>query len=179
MRTINLKDQDVEIFAPITEEWAETISRLANDKYVRDNIGSHSFPFPYRTEDAMGFITKNRMDGSKPFAVDFRIMVNSSMAGVIGLSEIDYTDRKAHIGYWIAKEFRGRGIATRATKLVMGYAQQELGIRRLFTKVLATNPASARVLLKCGFMLEGVLREDYLQDGRFLDFMIFGYLFRP
>ena len=61
----------------------------------------------------------------------------------------------------------------------MGYAQQELGIRRLFTKVLATNPASARVLLKCGFVLEGVLREDYLQDGRFLDFMIFGYLFRP
>ena len=55
------------------------------------------------------------------------------------------------VGYWIGREFWGRGIATRALQLFL----KELPIRPLFAHVARHNVGSRRVLEKCGFIVTG------------------------
>ncbi len=176
MTEITISDGIIELVSPITLDWAPILARLANDKSVYDNIGAHAFPYPYRQEDAETFITKNRFDGSRPFAIDFRIMSGRDMVGVIGISQINYDDRNAHIGYWIGAMHRGKGAATRATNLIVGYCRNEMKLHRLYTSVMSTNPASARVLEKAGFLLEGVRKEHFLFYDRYVDMLMLGII---
>ncbi len=52
------------------------------------------------------------------------------------------------VGYWIGREFWGRGIASRALALMLG----EVAVQPLYARVARHNTRSARVLEKCGFV---------------------------
>ena len=60
-------------------------------------------------------------------------------------------DGQNHVGYWVARAWWGRGVATRALHLLLG----EVSDRPLFAAVATSNRASLRVLEKCGFAVEG------------------------
>ena len=71
----------------------------------------------------------------------------------------------AEVAYWVAAPVRGRGIATRAVKLVSAWAFDELGLERLWLEVEPENEASHRVAARSGFRQEGVLR-SHCRDRR-------------
>ncbi len=169
-----LKGENIVLQAPIDISYAEAIAELANHPSIRETIGAHGFPYPYTIEDATFFIERNRSELSLPFAIDFIIIYKDEPSGVIGLGDINYLDRKAHIGYWIGADYRRKGIATEAAGLVCKYAFEEMKLHRLETKVLSTNRPSARVLEKNGFRLEGTERDAFFMDNRFLSFDIYG-----
>lgn len=56
------------------------------------------------------------------------------------------------------------------------HAFDEFGLMKITAHVFTGNPASARVLMKCGFQQEGLLRKQFVKDGQFLDAMLFGLL---
>jgi RimJ/RimL family protein N-acetyltransferase len=58
---------------------------------------------------------------------------------------------------------------TRVVGRLCERAHDEMGLSRIVAYVFPRNPASARVMEKCGFSLEGALRKYALKDGRFLD----------
>jgi RimJ/RimL family protein N-acetyltransferase len=60
-------------------------------------------------------------------------------------------DHKHWIGYWIARQHWGRGIATRALQQLLG----EVGVRPLHARAARSNAASIRVLERCGFEVTG------------------------
>lgn len=66
------------------------------------------------------------------------------------------------LGYWLGRAYWGRGIASEAVKLLSAYALRERGLRRLEAYVFAPNVVSARVLEKCGFTREAVLRRAFI-----------------
>ena len=66
-----------------------------------------------------------------------------------------------HAGYCIGKTWWGRGYATEALQAVIAYAFLELGANRVESIHNVKNPASGRVMEKCGMTLEGVLRQAY------------------
>ena len=72
---------------------------------------------------------------------------------------------RAEIGYWLAKPFWGQGIMTAVVRRACQYAFEEFGLVKIIAHVNATNPASARVLEKCGFEQEGYLKK-HLPQGR-------------
>jgi RimJ/RimL family protein N-acetyltransferase len=80
------------------------------------------------------------------------------LLGSIGLLREVPEDRRAELGYWIAAEHRGRGIAVRAVNLLADWAFAEHGLARLELHVDPANTASIRVAEKTGFAFEGVLR---------------------
>ncbi len=91
----------------------------------------------------------------------------------------DFQEGQSHlaeVGYWLAKPFWGRGIMTAAAELLCRLAFKELGLAKITAHVFPPNLASARVLEKCGFQLEGYLRQHFLKDGKFLDARLFGLL---
>lgn len=175
---VRLTGKTVYLESPIGMDHAKEISELANDITVRDMIGAHNFPHPYTVENAVEFIDRNRMLESAPFAIDFLIFYKNKPAGIVGLSDINYMDNNAHIGYWIGRDFRGRGLATESTGLVCSYAFGELKLRRLHTKVMEENLASMRVLINNGFEIEGIERDSFFNNNRYTSLILFSKLDR-
>jgi len=102
------------------------------------------------------------------------IKVDDKFAGFIHL-KLNKNPKHKHsatIGYGIHPEFRGRGLATGATKLVTKYGLNNLGLVRIDGWCRTFNKASARVMEKAGYKLEGILRKNKFKDGKYLDDMI-------
>ena len=171
-----LEDHDLKLVTPLELSMAKDIAKGANDPLISKMIGSHTFPFPYTEEDAVFFIEMNRMDGKTPFTIDFAIYFKDRFAGIVGLKDINNTDRKAHVGYWISREFRNMGIASSSLRLVIDYSRDSLHLHRLYTGAFTDNPASIRVLTRCGFQVEGIARDDMIIDGNYRDMMQFGLI---
>ena len=92
------------------------------------------------------------------------------------VAEAGLDRHRAEVGYWLAKPFWGRGIITAVVQRVCRHAFEEFGLAKITAHVFPHNPASARVLEKCGFQQEGFLRKHFLKDGQFVDARLFGLL---
>ena len=76
----------------------------------------------------------------------------------------------ADIGYWLAKDYWGRGIMTTVVKTMVELAFREFGVQRITAPIFAENIASARVLEKNNFIVEApLLRRAYQRNGQFYD----------
>jgi RimJ/RimL family protein N-acetyltransferase len=72
--------------------------------------------------------------------------------GAVGLQAIDWEQRAADVGYWLAAPARGRGLATRAVELIAGWAFGGLGLERLELRANEENDASRAVAARAGFV---------------------------
>jgi RimJ/RimL family protein N-acetyltransferase len=77
------------------------------------------------------------------------------------------------VGYWLGEKFWGRGIMTEVVTAVTDFCFDNFPFRRISAEVFANNPASARVLEKAGFTLEGRLKNHILKDGEVLDSLLY------
>ena len=125
----------------------EAMVRLANDRRVADN--TTRLPHPFGRGDAEDFIAAaNRQPGEAKFV----IALGGEPIGVCGI-ELRQT---AEIGYWLGAPYWGRGFATEAVRTVIDHAFDALGHDALASGARVSNPASRRVLEKCGFQWTGV-----------------------
>jgi [ribosomal protein S5]-alanine N-acetyltransferase len=101
---------------------------------------------------------ERRLAGS---AVSFMIVdaANDAVLGNCDLRLLSESDRGlSELGYLLVESARGRGAATTAVDLIVGYGFEVMGIERVQALVHPDNPASGRVLERNGFELEGLLR---------------------
>lgn len=77
---------------------------------------------------------------------------------VVGIVKAIVTGHRAQVGYVVHEPFRGRGFATRAVEALVHRLEAEPRISRIWATCALDNPASTRVLEKCGFEREGILR---------------------
>lgn len=106
--------------------------------------------------------------------VMFAVIFNNQFAGFVHL-ELNDKPRYKHsaiIGFGINQKFRGHGIATKAVKMAVCYGFNKLKLKRISGMCRTFNKASARVMEKAGFKLEGILRKNKFKDGRYLDDML-------
>lgn len=80
--------------------------------------------------------------------------------GATGLHRMDWSVPRAEVGYWCRTSRAGRGFITEAVRAVCGYAFEHLGAERLEIITDEGNEASRRVAQRCGFTLEGTLRNE-------------------
>ena len=97
---------------------------------------------------------------SAPFAIVHAD--DGTLLGSISLMRIAWEHRRAEVGYWLAREARGHGHATRAVRLVCGWGVAKLGFERIDLLAATENIASQRVAERAGFTREAVLR-SYIQ----------------
>ncbi len=97
--------------------------------------------------------------------------------GCIFLNEIDLHNRTGHAPVFIGeKKHWGRGFATDARVLMLKYAFIDRGLNRIWAKVLEDNAAALKMLEKCGYKQEGVLRQAAFKDGVFVNEYILSVL---
>ena len=159
----------------VIRDWSRSdrasLIRLANNRRIWRNL-THGFPHPYTEADAEGwFGLLEKMPEPTHWAID----VGGQAAGGIGviLGEGIYV-KSGHFGYWLGEEYWGRGIMTQAVQAVAPYAMSRFDLLRLDSPVFAWNPASMRVLEKCGFVKEGVSRASVFKDGEVTDQVLYG-----
>jgi RimJ/RimL family protein N-acetyltransferase len=134
--------------APRLED-AKTVATLANDRRIAENTAR--IPHPYRMSDAEGFISgANKTAGEAVFLITLRDKT------VIGACGIVTQEQTPELGYWLGVPYWGNGYATETLHAVIDYAFTDLGHEALQAGARVTNPASRRVLEKCGFQWTGV-----------------------
>jgi len=96
--------------------------------------------------------------------------------GFIGIVRYDAAGRTAELGYIVAPEARGRGIAARALRLLTEWSFDELGLERVELRIDPANLPSLRLAEKLGYVREGVLRSMPFKDGLRADLAVYSRL---
>ena len=96
--------------------------------------------------------------------------VDGAIAGVINLSQIERHDyQNAHLGYYVAAEFSGKGYMTEGLALVLGHAFTKLRLHRIEANIMPANKRSSRLVERCGLRQEGLSPRMIRLDGRWRD----------
>ncbi|MFY9899061.1 MAG: GNAT family N-acetyltransferase [Xanthobacteraceae bacterium] len=142
-----LKTARLSLRAPVRSDVRDIVA-LAGDRRVAENTAR--IPHPYSAADAEGFLAlTNQKGGETVFAIELD-------GTLIGMCGVDLRQDGAELGYWLGVPFWGRGYATEAARALIDYAFAELGHDALSSGARVSNPASRRVLEKCGFQWAGV-----------------------
>jgi len=129
---------------------AKAIAGLINDRRIAENTAR--IPHPYGLADAHAFLAEvNRDPGEPAFLIALR---DGTIIGGCGIHV--RSGRDPELGYWIGVPYWGRGYGTEAARALIDHAFGALGCERLVSRARVSNPASRRVLEKCGFQWTGV-----------------------
>jgi ribosomal-protein-alanine N-acetyltransferase len=101
---------------------------------------------------------------------------NDLLVGVIVLVNFDWRHRHCEVGFWLAPGARGQGIARAAISLVIDWAFDVLGMRRIELTTLPENTPTMKLAEDLGFVREGIMRSRNFERGRVLDVVWFGLL---
>ena len=104
------------------------------------------------------------------------VRVDGELAGVLCFFAIEPTQRRCEIGYWLGKDWQGRGIMTRACRALVGHGFSRLNFYRIQLACAADNRRSRAIAERLGFAFEGVLRGREWIGERVLDHAVYGLL---
>jgi [ribosomal protein S5]-alanine N-acetyltransferase len=148
-----------------------------NDRDIYERTLRIPFPYTeYNADEWLAVYAKATEQQGQPAHFAIRTG-DDALIGGCGLNDFEIgKSHRAEVGYWLAKPLWGRGIMTAVVQQVCQHAFEEFGLVRIIAHVSTMNPASARVLEKCGFIQEGLLRKHFLKDGQFIDVALFALL---
>ena len=153
----------------VTTSDCDAMVEYLTEKVIFDT--TLNIPYPYTMKDAEFIV-----DYFKNLELKHNRLTNwgirnveQKLIGVIGFQS-GIKSHKAEIGYWLAKSYWGKGIMTEVVEKVCHFAFQHFGLIRITATVFEKNIASAKVLEKCNFVLEGVcLKNYYIKEGKVLN----------
>jgi RimJ/RimL family protein N-acetyltransferase len=153
-------------------EWTDKASlvRHANNKNVWRNLLDR-FPYPYTEADAESWFA---LLGTVSPATHWALDVDGEAVGGIGFElGLGNYAKTGHFGYWLGESYWGRGIMSAAVRATVEYVFSHADVVRLEAPVFEWNSPSMRVLEKCGFVREGVLRRSAFKDGQVIDTVLY------
>lgn len=128
---------------------------------------------PYTEEHAREFIAMAQEADKIWLAITLRS--DGRQIGGIGL-RLDEPHQHAELGYWLGVAYWGQGYATEASREMLRYGFEDLGMHRIFASYFKHNPASGRILQKLGMSYEGCQRQHLRKWGEFIDLELYGLL---
>lgn len=114
-------------------------------------------PFTKSVKDSLDYILS--VINSKELV--YTIREGETFIGIIGFKETNLETKITELGYWLKEEFQGRGVITKATKILCDNAFNERGIKRILIKVEVGNNKSKAIAERLGFALEEIDKETF------------------
>jgi RimJ/RimL family protein N-acetyltransferase len=131
-------------------------------------------PSPLGIEDETDWFERMRQDRS---IVNFAIELDGRYVGGCGLMHIDHLHGRAELGIFVGdKTTWGRGVASEAMALTLGYGFDYLNLHRIFLRVFAENSRAIGVYERLGFQHEGRFRDSEWRHGRWHDLLFMSIL---
>lgn len=155
---VELKNYQIEI--------AEQYAAYRNNPIIFDNVYD-KVPNPFTLKDAKEFIT---LQLELKLALRKLIYWEDQFVGEIGIAiKEDVFRLSAELGYFIGEPFWGKGIASKAIKLMTDYTFENFNIIRIEAGVFEFNKSSMRVLEKNDFYLESIKKNAAYKNGKIID----------
>jgi len=163
---------EVVALRPWSRDDVHDLTRLCRDpeipRYTR-------VPADYTPEIGAFFVDGSPLRARSGEALELAVVSASDggLLGAVGLQEPDWDAGSAEIGYWVGRDARRRGVATRTVRLLSGWSLGELDLRRLEIATLVDNVASQRVALAAGYTRVGIAEKHHEHHGVMRDCVVF------
>ncbi|MGN6868981.1 MAG: GNAT family N-acetyltransferase [Solirubrobacteraceae bacterium] len=154
-------------FECLDERWLNQVADLVADPDVRRFTRIPEPPPDGFARNWIDAYEAGRLNGTR---AGFAAIDGDGRFVGLGLApEIDPEAGELELGYIVAREARGRGVATEILRLLTRWAFAEAKAQRAYLIIDVGNPASARVAERCGYRLEGVMRSIHVKQGQRAD----------
>ncbi|VVN05497.1 Diaminopimelate decarboxylase [Pseudomonas fluorescens] len=120
------------------------------------------------------FLLQSQLEHQKGVSKTYVIQFRGEPCGMLSFHEIDSSNKTAYIGYWLDPDCRGCGIITQALQALISHFADGGDVHRFVIKVSVHNGPSNRVAQRCGFILEGTLKQSERIGDRYVDQNIYG-----
>lgn len=152
--------------AVMEREDARFMTKVFNNPEVRRNLAKR---FPMNT----AVVTEWIDDEYRKRNVTLLIIDKASgnPAGFLRLCDFNWPNQRAELSIAILPEFQGSGMGTEATKILIKYAFDNLGLRKITLEVYGFNDIAVKMYEKIGFIKEGHYKDHSLKDGQYHDLL--------
>ena len=159
----------------LTFEDASQIDAFASNIEVAQS--TLTIPHPYPKDSAKEFI-HFALDAQKNGNLVIYAIIEKETNQLIGIINlmIQPIYKRGELGYWIAKEYWGKGYGTEAAKCLMQYGFEEMELHKIFARAFSSNVGSYKIMQKIGLQYEGTLKEHVCRDGQYHDLVVYGLL---
>lgn len=152
---------------PLCLRDVSTLQAYANDPEVRHYVAN---VYPISLQDEEAWIKKVMERNPNDIILAVVLKKNDKMLGCMGLHHIDYVNRIATTGTLFgAKEEWNKGYAQESKMLLLEYAFLTLNLRKVCSTATAPNIGSIKHNKKCGYIVEGVQKDQWYRDGKYHD----------
>ena len=152
----------------VSESYVEWLNDYEVTKFTEQKYFRHTL------ESTKTFVSQK--DDSESDLL-FGIFFDGTHIGNIKLGPIKFEYMSAEVSYFIGeKEFWGKGIASKCLETVVHYAVTELGLKKVNAGYYENNIGSAKVLQKCGFVVEGNEISDVIFKNKRINHVLVGYV---
>ncbi len=163
------------ILRPMTMRDAADIFSFSRDPQVAQHVLWSAHRTLSDSKNYLRYILRQYRDGA-PSSYGIVYRETGRVVGTIGFMWYNREYRSAEVGYSLARWLWNKGLMTEALSAVLDMGFLELNLHRMEAQHEVTNPASGRVMEKCGMLYEGCLRGRVWNKGRFSDVALYGML---
>ena len=151
---------------------AKDLAAALNHRSVLNNLRD-GLPFPYTEQDAKEYIIAT-LSANEDDTFAYAITLDDRVIGSIGAFRQGNIHRQtAGLGYYLAKEYWGRGIMTDAIRQLCGHIFETTDILRIYAEPFSYNAGSRRALEKAGFTREGTMKCSAVKNGKVVDMTLY------
>ncbi len=174
--TAPLLDTDRLLLRPLRDADAAAVAAGAGDRQVAQYLIQVPSPYPVALARrwVRGRVEWWDLGRGVTLAVTERDAPDC-LLGTVSLRRFA-RDRRAELGYWLARSAWGKGYATEACRRLVEFGFHDCELARIYAQVLAGNRASMHVLEKLGMVSEGVKRQHVVKARRLHDVVLYGLL---
>ncbi len=144
-----------------------------NSAYVRPFISEGNFPasLTKAKDDLQYWASLFYLRRSVYWAV--REKESQNLVGTVGFNNISFIHAKGEISYDLSYDYWGRGIMNKAIKAITAFGQNQMHLARIQAYTAKNNKRSMKLLERCGFKAEGILRKFEVMGGHSLDYVMY------
>jgi RimJ/RimL family protein N-acetyltransferase len=148
--------------------------KYINDYEVRRMLVP-GIPFPLRLEEEeKWYDSQSAFKDTYNFAISK--IEDDEYIGGCGINEVDWKNRVATVGIFLGRQFWNEGFGTDAMKTLLKFIFDQMNMNKAKLNVYSFNKRAIKSYSKCGFQIEGTLRQEIFRDGAFHEEIIMGIL---
>lgn len=136
-------------------------------------------PWVHRANDEkffQEFIQEGLLGYARSESLHCAIFYQQQLAGHISLVNLDHTFKKTTIGYWLARNFQGKGIIHQSLEYLLELANNNYAMELAIIRTADNNEKSQAVAKRLGFQYDGILKRGQMLNGKMVDLCLFSRL---
>lgn len=170
------------ILRPFEEKDCEIMNEILNEPSLKKLTGSvssdeeaYAASQPNERERIrQWYMTRNEQNDRLDLAVVYR--ESNQVIGEVVFNEYDEETDRVNFRVLLSEASCNKGVGTEALSMFIQYGMEELGLHKIYLEVYSFNPRAERVYQKVGFKLEGIKREEFIYNQKYIDVKIYGLL---